>query len=217
MAEKPAITIPARAQDLSGRRFGRLAAIAYAGKRGQQSLWLCLCDCGVTHTAYATNLVRGLTQSCGCRRTDPSVHGQSISKNQSEYNSWRAMIHRCIDPAWDGFENYGGRGITVCERWQNGESTHSGFDCFLCDMGKKPAKRHTIDRIDNGVGYAPANCRWAAMKTQQNNKRSNVRLTVGGITKNLSEWADAAGMCPITLRGRLKRGWKPEDAIKWPL
>ena len=116
------------------------------------------------------------------------------------------MIERCINPNNGSFKNYGGRGITVCERWR------SGFANFLADMGEKPPGL-SIDRIDNDKGYCKENCRWATLIEQNNNQRSNVQITVNGKTKTLAEWGRALGVHRATIRCRLKRGWPPTRAV----
>lgn len=213
MATTPIIPLPARAQDLSGRQFGRLIAIAYAGKKGQQSLWKCECLCGATHITFATNLLRGKTSSCGCGKLVPTEHAQSISLFKSEYHSYRAMLGRCLNKSYKGFARYGGRGISVCDRWRNGEDGKSGFTCFLEDMGAKPRKGLTIERKDTDLGYLPRNCVWATMREQQNNRSSNVLLMAHGETRTIAEWARIQDLLAATIRQRLKRGKTSEEAI----
>jgi hypothetical protein len=123
------------------------------------------------------------------------------------------MLARCYSPSDISYQNYGGRGVTVCERWRD------SFDAFLKDVGFRPrtAKRgHTefsLDRIDNGRGYEPGNVRWAKWKTQQNNRRSSRQITFNGETKTLAEWAAATGIGRATIAYRLKHGWPTEQAL----
>lgn len=147
-------------EDLSGRLFGRLTALSlYATS---PTRWTCSCSCGAITVAYAGNLKRGKTKSCGCgqhighRRT----HGLVGSP---EYKTWQGIKRRCLNPNESGYAYYSRVGI--CDRWRD------SFEAFLADMGKKPSSRHSIDRIDNERGYEPGNCRWATSKQQARNRR----------------------------------------------
>lgn len=116
------------------------------------------------------------------------------------------MIERCNNPRSTSFKRYGGRGIKVCERWMS-------FEAFLSDMGPLPTGL-TIDRIDNDGNYEPGNCRWATVKEQQNNKSSNLKVTIDGVTRTASEWADRAGIKLATIQSRLEIGWSGADLLK---
>ena len=115
------------------------------------------------------------------------------------------MRTRCLNPRARQYPEYGGRGITVCERWND-------FSAFLADMGARPAGM-TIDRRDNSKGYEPGNCRWATMKTQENNKRSNVLIEHDDHRLTVAEWADRTGIGYQTLRKRIEAGWSPARAL----
>ena len=117
------------------------------------------------------------------------------------------MIQRCTNPKNDRFASYGGRGITVCERWRR------SFDAFATDVGARPSRQHTIDRIDNTKGYEPGNVRWATAIQQQRNMRSNVQVTFRGETLLLVEWAERLKIKYTTLSLRLFRGWSVERAL----
>jgi hypothetical protein len=136
-------------------------------------------------------------------------HGGYVGRKATPtYSSWSAMRNRCLNPNHPGFKNYGGRGITVCERW-------SDFALFLADMGERPAGLQ-LDRIDNSKGYSPDNCRWTTQAENLNNRRSNVMLEFAGQRLNVTQAAKLRGINPVTLRLRLRRGWSLDRALVPP-
>src|ERR1044071_6779273 len=168
-------------ESLIGRRFGKLVVISFVGKKGRQPYWRCLCDCGRIKEIYRGHLIRGFTKSCGCYWRDiMTTHAMT---GTSEYHAWTKMKRRCSNPDIPGYYNYGGRGIKVCKRWTN------SFAHFFADMGKKPTRRHEIDRKNNSRGYYPSNCRWVLPIVNGNNRRTNRILTADGQTKTMAEWA----------------------------
>lgn len=125
---------------------------------------------------------------------------------------WRLMLRRCQNPAHKAFADYGGRGIVVCEAWSK------SFDQFLADMGQPPTAKHTLERRDNNRGYEPSNCVWATRKEQQNNRRTNFRITLsGGETVTLTQLSERAGINVYTLRRRILSGLSPEEALSRPI
>jgi predicted nucleic acid-binding Zn-ribbon protein len=151
------------------------------------------------------HLMRRGCPECGKEKLSEvnTNHGQSNSK---EYRIWSHMKTRCYNLNSQYYHRYGGRGISVCDRWLN------SFENFYADMGECP-EGYSIDRIDNDKGYCPENCRWATRTEQQNNKSDNVVLTIYGKTMSLNDWCRDTGQNYMTVYGRLKRGWTPEEAI----
>lgn len=131
------------------------------------------------------------------------------TRQDPTYRSWRGALARCYNPRATGFERYGGRGIKVCDRWR------SDYQAFLADMGPRPPG-HTLDRIDNDKPYEPGNCRWATPSEQNNNQRTNHRLTIGTVTRTVAQWARLVGLRAVTLRTRLRDGWTAEAAVTTP-
>jgi hypothetical protein len=123
-----------------------------------------------------------------------------------EYKAWISMIERCEKPTCPCYHHYGGRGITVCERW------HS-FDLFLKDMGARPSRGHSIERLNNNGNYEPSNCKWATAKEQSRNRRSNSLLTLNGETKCITDWAITLEIPPTTIWSRLAHGWSVERTL----
>jgi hypothetical protein len=161
--------------NLIGHRFGRLTVIDEAPslfRYGRKfAMWLCKCDCGQSKIIYYSSVAQGLTKSCGCLRSELSgdrgrkqltTHGMTKSR---EFNSWRNMRDRCYNKHNKDYKNYGGRGITVCEEWNN------SFEKFFSDMGKRPIGK-TLDRINNNGNYEPLNCKWSTHLDQIRNRRA---------------------------------------------
>lgn len=134
-------------------------------------------------------------------------HGMSRSP---EYRVWVGMISRCYNPKYNGYKNYGERGIVICEEWR------TSFIAFFHDMGPKPSPKLTIERLDNNKGYSPENCIWATRATQRRNTRTNRLIIFNGQTKCLMDWANELGMEYKTLEGRIKKGWPLEKALTTP-
>lgn len=205
--------------DYKGMRFGRLIVIEEAERTisdpGQRR-WLCKCDCGNEKIIFHGNLQRGSTKSCGCLQNETrkacATHGHTRGRIPTpEYSAYSAMKRRCLLPTDRCYHLYGGRGITICERWIN------SFENFLSDMGERPSPRHSIDRIDTNGNYEPSNCRWATPKEQQNNKRSCCYIEYGGERLTITQWAERTGLKAATIRNRLGYGWSPERILTEPL
>ena len=133
----------------------------------------------------------------------------ATKKRYPEHNVWRAMLYRCScisDPL------YGGRGIKVCARWRR------SFANFLADMGRRPSPAHSLDRYPDQDGdYKLTNCRWATSRQQTRNKRTNRILSIGGRKQPLCDWAEEAGILTDTIEWRLRKGWRPQQAVFQPV
>ncbi len=165
-----------RIKDRTGKRYGKLIVLSFAGVSSyRNALWKVQCDCGKVRIVLGGHLHSGRTTSCGCARVRIKHGATRAGRPTREYESWRHMKKRCFNRNNHKFKNYGGRGISVCERWRN------SFNNFLEDMGTCPPA-HSIDRIDNNKDYMPGNCRWATGKEQNRNSRRNRLLTADGTT-----------------------------------
>lgn len=159
--------------DHTGRRFGRLVAMAIEPRveGAQHRRWTCLCDCGALTSVSSSHLVRLKVRSCGCLGNTTHGHTRGY-RGSPEYHSWKAAWSRCTNPGNPSFVYYGERGITMCDRWRG----EHGFENFLADMGPRPSGM-SLDRIDNDRGYEPGNCRWATAKEQRHNRRDSKQNT----------------------------------------
>jgi hypothetical protein len=168
---------------------------------------LCACGCGGTRLRWDK---RGIERKFLYHHHDNRhfKHGHKVgNKTSPTLQSWESMLRRCYNPKAAGYDNYGARGIVVCERWRN------SFPNFLEDMGIRPDGKW-IGRIDNDGNYEPRNCRWETPKEQMNNMRANKRVEHLGRSMNLCQWCDVVGIKYKTLWSRLERlGWSIEDAL----
>ncbi len=202
-------------KDIAGQRFHKLVALELVedrkGKRDRIRIWRCQCDCGNEVHVAQRYLYHGesVTKSCGCligqhRKT----HGAT---GTPEYRIWDGMRRRCNDPDDARYPNYGGRGIRACPHWDK-------FENFLSDMGPRPSQAHSLDRYpDNDGSYEKANCRWATMREQSNNRRSNLRLEFNGETRTAAEWERHLGLRTGAVSIRLAYGWPLARVLTTPM
>ena len=183
-----------RPLDLTGRRFGRLAAIRLATLRPRR--WFCLCDCGAEKAVIQNSLMTGNTQSCGCLRREEAgarfrSHGLSRTK---EHSVWAGIKRRCFDSTRPDFPLYGGRGITMAPEWRH------DFAAFLSHVGPAPSPKHSIDRIDNEGHYVPGNVRWATASEQVLNQRPRRRGLVSHRSRLVTFRGETLSLAALTAR-----------------
>ncbi len=205
--------------DLTGRVFGYWTVISKAQepekyKGTHQQWWLCRCKCGKESIRKGGQLLyaerKGIFQSCNscAAKLAETTHG--LSKTP-EYKIWISMVERCTLPTAQAYKRYGARGITISDDWMK-------FENFLRDMGKRPFKGASLDRIDNNKGYSKENCRWTTPKVQNRNKRDNVWLEYNGKRQTLSQWAEETGLSVSLIRQRIKlHGYSIEAALTKPV
>ena len=179
---------------LKGERFGRLEVLGEAMPRNGKSQWWVKCDCGSIFTCGASLLRTGKTQSCGCLAREVRVQNGKRKRTHGgtgtgEFIVWGGMKSRCFNPKATSYDRYGGRGITVCDRWKN------DFASFLSDVGNRPSPRHELDRIDPDGNYEPGNVRWVLPDIQTHNRGQRSNVGIKGIRKdrNRYRWAVRRG------------------------
>lgn len=190
--------------DLTGARFGLLTVTSKAIANGKQSMWNCVCDCGLTCIKWMGNLRNGNTKSCGHLRSVVTTKNKTTHAmyGAPEYKSWSGMLTRCENKNNHKFKDYGARGITVCDSWHE-------FQSFFNDMGKKPAGT-SLGRIDNDGNYEPKNCEWQSATEQARNKRNTALFSYQGILATIPEHCDRLGLLASTVRSRIY-------TYKWPV
>lgn len=207
-------------EDLTGQRFGRLLVIGRGddyicpdGRRRDR--WICKCDCGNIKSIRRTCLKSGDTQSCGClcKEKLSNVATKHGGYGTSLNNIWNGMRQRCNNPKNNHYDNYGARGIRICEEWDD----FSVFRDWAYDNGYDPTlgrEKCSLDRIDVNGDYTPDNCRWVSMKEQGRNKRNTIYLTYNDETHALAEWAEIVGQKYSILHSRYSRGLNAEEILK---
>ena len=200
--------------DITGRRFGRWTVIRDSGQRSNSRvLWECRCDCGTVKLMSSNHLLKGRSLSCGCLRNELSLkkHTSHGLSKQKIYRIWAGMIARCYCQKQSNYQNYGGRGISVCDEW------HSNF-CSFYEWSMKNGYKEdlTIERIDVNGDYCPDNCKWIPRSEQCNNTRQSHFITIDGKTLTIKQWSKKIGMSDKVIRCRLRYGWNERDAVMIP-
>lgn len=166
--------------------YGRWRVIGNVGKR----YMTCRCACGTVKDVRDKSLYSGQSKSCGCLRHELFTVDKIAARpkhgmyNSTEYVIWNSMKNRCLQKSHKNYNHYGGRGISICKRWQD------SFICFYKDMGRRPSMKHSLDRTNNNGDYEPSNCKWILSYRQHRNKRSNVFKTYKGNRYCLTEWSE---------------------------
>lgn len=206
----------AKAINIAGQRFGRLTVIERVESPRAQAQWRCVCDCGKETVVRSQDLRNGHTKSCGCYGLEVSAsHTPSFSTHKESrsrlYRVWIGMKGRCNNCKNKAYSYYGGRGIKVCQDW---DESYALFRDWALANGYQ--ENLTIDRIDVNGNYCPENCRWVSMKVQMNNTRANRRITLNGETKTMAEWSESTGLSYETIRNRTIKGKPADEVLQMP-
>lgn len=220
MAEKYPARYDHHFIDLTHQTFERWIVVCRAPSK-KNTAWLCFCLCGNSGVIEGVRLKDGGSKSCGCLQRElasarHTKHGHKRKRASRTYGTWQAMIRRCYDPKHKYFKLYGGRGITICDRWNREKG--GTFKNFLVDMGERPIGK-TIDRWPNKNGnYEPGNCRWATHKEQCNNQKTNHLVIYNGENLTISQLAEKTGARIHVLYRRIsQKGWSVEKALSTPI
>lgn len=199
--------------DLTGQTFGRLTVEGQESARDKRGrvVWRLACQCGNKVFYEAGRFKYGNTVSCGCYRRElvgDEHRSHGLSKTPV-YSSWLTMRKRCYNEQSPDYPTYGGRGISVCDRWMS-------FENFYADMGDRP-KGMSLDRIDCDGDYSPENCRWATNTQQARNKRNTRMVTFNGVTKSLRDFCEELSLNCGTVMTRITQlGWSIDRALTVP-
>lgn len=203
--------------DVIGKRFGRLIVIKYLEleeRTKKEESWLCKCDCGNYTTSSYSSLKNGNKKSCGCLALEnskrPRKHGMAKTRI---WNIYQNMVRRCNNENDPAYKNYGGRGISVCDKWTGEDGMKRFFD-WSFENGYKDDLE--IDRINVDGNYEPSNCRWATSKQQNRNRRDNIQIKYKGKTQTLPDWCDELGLEYNMVYLRYRRGWDVERMFTQP-
>lgn len=213
---------------LTGKKFGRLYVLGLYPEATKQVKWVCRCDCGKYTISFGFTLISGDSSSCGCvsaekmqarwRNDDPELR-KKLSENASNvshrlskhplYRVWTDMKRRCFNPKNVFYDQYGGRGITVCKEWMS-------FEVFYSDMHSGYEKGKQIGRIDNDGDYCKANCRWETSTQQQRNKKNTIYVNTPDGEMQITYAAERYGLSPGCILHRLKAGWEHSKIFTTP-
>lgn len=208
--------------DFTNHEIGRLKVTGWAFKKNDRWQWICGCSCGKTVVVPHVCLLKDNTRSCGCLQKEHASrnarkaiaartkHGESKTV---EWVTWKDMRQRCNNPNIRTYARYGGRGIKVCDRWEDEEN---GYRNFLQDMGRRPSPAHSLHRIDNDGGYTPENCEWVTSSVQQRNRCNSHFLTAWGRKQTVAAWAEETGIPYSVISQRAFAGWTPEVNLSTP-
>lgn len=199
-----------------GQRFNHLVVLSQAESKIEKSgnkrrQWLCKCDCGNTKIVTTDSLMRSNVKSCGCLKKISPNRTHQMSKTRL-YTIWFFMRSRCNNPNKSSYKYYGGKGIKVCQEWDDvNNDAFLKFYNWSVSNGYKDGL--SLDRIDVDKNYEPSNCRWVEWAEQQRNKTNNYLISFDGKTQTLAEWAREVEINETTIKNRLNRNWSVEDAL----
>lgn len=202
--------------DLTGKKFGRWTVLQFSHSKNKIRYWLCECECGTVRPVRQLSLTSGRSKSCGCyHREEAKSIGQRSLKHGDVgtklYGVWNGMKTRCQNPNSKYYSDYGGRGVKVCDEWQN----YIGFKQWAISSGYR--EKLSIERIDVNGDYCPNNCIWIPLSEQNYNKRNTRHINYNGKSYTIKEVAEITGLKPRTIAGRYERGWTPEQIFSTPL
>jgi hypothetical protein len=193
-------------EDLTGQKFGKMTVLGRdTDIQSRRTYWMCQCECGTIKSCRADSLKDGSIVSCGCRKreqgkTNLTKHHTHKQSGTRLYYSWQDMKKRCYNEGNSRYANYGGRGIKVCDEWKD---NFTAFYQWAIENGY--SEKLTIDRINVDGDYEPSNCRWADIKTQCNNRTSNIKITIGNSTRTLTEWCEIFNVDYKKINARYRR------------
>lgn len=197
-------------RDLTSQRFGKWLVLSQTENAPTGRVrWLCRCDCGEERAVVAGHLVSGNSTSCGCTKYKIKRHAKYKPGGELHYlfQAWRDIQRRCLNPESEAYADYGGRGIKIAEAWLD-------FETFAKDVGLRPSRKHSINRIDNDGHYEPGNVNWVDRNTQARNTRRTKLIKFNGQEKSLAEWCEELNLYYPTVKHRLLSGWSPERALR---
>lgn len=199
----------ARAENLSGRVFGRWTVLFENAKVNKNRMWQCRCDCGNERSVNQQNLKHGTSRSCGCLQKEWVRENLRTNTMTSHpiYHSWSGMKDRCFNKSSDNYENYGARGITVCPDWE------IDFWNFWQDMASGWRPGLSLDRVDPNGNYEKSNCRWASQKVQTRNKRDTIKINTPWGRMTLVDAAEKMGLNPDVVRDRYRNNRLDGDIL----
>lgn len=208
--------MPLNISDYIGKKYNRLTIVSSEPNKGGHTMCKSLCDCGNYKICRLSAILSNNTLSCGCLNTEtrrkmikaraiPGVQDESGNAS-TEYRTYQHMKGRCYTKTNNKYKNYGARGIAICDRWL------ASFENFLEDMGKKPSRNHTIERVNVNGNYEPSNCIWATPDIQGKNKRNNVFLILKGEKIHQAGLAHILNVDPHAIEYHIKKG-KTGDEI----
>jgi len=206
-----------RFKDITGQKNGFLTAIKFIERKNKKTYYLFKCDCGVEKIINKADVLCGKISPCGHRAGQGKVTHHMTGTRF--YKIWKGIKDRCLNKKSDAYNDYGGRGIKICDRWANSFENFKKdlYENYLLHEKENGTKNTMIERIDNNGNYEPENIKWATRSEQNNNTRQNRRLLFNGSNKTITEWSKIKKIGRLTLSRRLGLGWTTEEALTVPV